>query len=212
MLNKNAARWALAIAVASLPIIKLANDWRFDQMRGVNDMMFTLPFGDLLVLEKPGNAIGKDEIRKFESYFRQITRFYPAMAEAHAMRGFCLYHLGQGKQALLAYQKAIVLNPEFLWFYYDAGMICLNQGDHGQAAQYFQKALMTQPQITMAVISRSKIFNDILAKSPPLDMGARLKQGYELSMFFGRLSTALAQNPGAPKPQIPAEETLLRVF
>ena len=213
MLKKNVWRWVLAVTLASLPVVKIVHDWRKDQVLLINNLMYELKFKYLFEMEEREGALVKDQVNQFEKYFRLIVNYLPGHAEAEAMQGFCLYNLGQPQKALKAYQKAIKLNPKFLWFYYDAGMISFKLGDYAQAAQYFQKALLTQPQANLAIVAQSKIFVDILSQSPsPVDVAGRLQQGYALSAFFGQLSAALAQNPGAQKPDIPPGQMQLRMF
>ena len=210
---RNIARWGLAIALAVVLAAGAIDTWRSDQTQNVNNMFIALEFKDLFVLEQPGGAMEPNELRHFEKYFRELARLMPAFADAHAMAGFCFYHLGKKTQALKEYQKAIAINPEFLWFYYNAGMICFLQGNYGQAAAYFQKALLTKPEINLAIISQSKVFTDILRHAPwPVDVPGCLKEGYGLSVYFSRLSAHLAQAPSGEKPDVPPEHLRLRMF
>ena len=210
---KNIFCWVLTAVLACSAAAKMRHDYHWARFRVVNSLMTSLEFNDLLALEQPGPHVTGPQIKHFKDYFEQVALLMPAQADAHAMAGFCFYHLGRKTQALKEYQKAIAINPEFLWFYYNAGMICFLQGNYGQAAAYFQKALLTKPEINLAIISQSKVFTDILRHAPrPVDVPGRLKEGYGLSVYFSRLSAHLAQAPSGQNPDVPPEHLRLRMF
>ncbi len=204
----------VTLALAAGMAVKINHDYRWARMRVVNGLMTALEFKGLLTLEQPGGRLEDHEIRRFKSYFQQVTRLLPNQAEAYAMTGFCLFHLGQKDAALKSYQKAISIRPEFLWFYYDAGIICLSQRNYSEAAGYFQKALLTQPQINLAIVTQSKVFVDIIRQAvQPVEIPERLKEGYELSAYFARLSGILAQVKGSQDPDLEHDQKLrLRIF
>ena len=209
---KNIFRWALTIVLVAGFAAKAAHDYHWARLRVVNSLMVSLEYKDLLVLEQPDGKLKDYQLKHFKSYFEQVALLMPGQADAYAMAGFCSYYLGQRTKALKAYQKAIAINPEFLWFYYDAGMICFMQEDYAKASEYFQKALLTRPQINAVIISQSKIFLDILRQAPqPVDIPERLKQGYEMSAYFVRLSAFLAQNPSSQRPDL-TQTARLRIF
>lgn len=96
------------------------------------------------------------------NYHQAVAQFFTIQrAEAYGMLGFCYERLGQSSQAVNAYQKAIALNPDYFWPYFNLGIMAYKQSQYTQAANYFHQALGLEPIKTIVLLSRSKVYNDV---------------------------------------------------
>ncbi len=126
--------------------------------------------------------IDQKKLKKYLPYYQKIIQYYPEMAEAHGMKGFCLYHLGEEKKAIEAYQKAKALNPHFFWFYYNLGNIYLKNEQYALAVEMFQKALKTKPQAALIFVRSSRMIYMPIIREKFKDFSEverELSQGYK---------------------------------
>ncbi|GEM_PF-1055406 len=105
----------------------------------------------------------EDKFSESIYYYKKVIEYLPPFqADAYGMIGFCQYQLGERQQAVSAFEKAIELNPLFFWFYHNLGVIHFINEDYQKAADALQKAVALPAQITLKIISSSKIYLDIL--------------------------------------------------
>lgn len=100
-------------------------------------------------------TINKKELKTYKHYYKNIIKYYPKMAEAHGLLGFCLYYLGEKEKAVAAYQKAIELNPRFFWYYYNLGSIYFTLGEYIKAMKIWKLALEQKPEYSLIFIRSS---------------------------------------------------------
>ena len=134
------------------------------------------------------------------NYHKAVAHFFPIQeAEAWGMLGFCYDRLGNQPQAIESYQKAISLNPDYFWPYYDLGVILYKQAQYTQAESYLTQALEQDPVKTLVLLSRSKVYNDVnlSRQKGPLNYIQELeggrKEAYILLMSSRAKYTALAE-------------------
>ncbi|MCB9772175.1 MAG: tetratricopeptide repeat protein [Candidatus Omnitrophica bacterium] len=164
-------------------------DYRQHQQTQARRLVSQLNFADLLTLENEKGQIPSDKIEAYLQYFQSVINTDNSQADAHAMAGFCYYHLGQKDKALASYERAVSLNPKFLWFHYNLAVIYFEQGQYREALAGFQRALMTNPSDNALFLRNFKIFVYIIYKAQPLKLsfGERLKRGYGVSAYFAAL-------------------------
>jgi len=95
-------------------------------------------------------------IKRYIYYCQKIVEFMPHRSDAHGLLGFCYYHIGKKQEAIKSYEKALSLNPHFFWFYYNLGLIHLEQGQYEKTEELFKKALSSKPETTLLFIYQSK--------------------------------------------------------
>lgn len=140
------------------------------------------------------------------NYHQEVAHYFVYQkAEAFGMLGFCYERLGRQPQAVASYRKAIELNPDYFWPYYNLGVISYNQAKYSQAKDYFYQGLQLEPVRTIVLLSRSKVYNDVnLSRfQGPTDYFQGLKQGrteayilmmdslYKTGAYIELLKTAL---------------------
>ncbi len=160
---------------------------RFETMKaharqGTLKRLQPMSYDALFAMSATPNAIEEDKIKKYMRYYRKFAQYHPDQADAHAMMGFCWYHLGEINKARVAYEKAIELNPHFFWSYYNAGMLYLKAHEFEKAAQTFETAIALNSMPTMKAIVLSKeIYMPIVASQLThiLDAQKRLQMGYQ---------------------------------
>lgn len=161
-------------------------DYRQQKQLQARHRVSQMNFADLLTLENENGQLSHDKIEAYLQYFQSVINADNSQADAYAMSGFCYYHLGQKDKALAAYERAVSLNPKFLWFHYNMAVIYFEQGQYREALAGFQRALMTSPSDNALFLRNFKIFVYIIYKAQPLKLsfGERLKRGYGLSAYF----------------------------
>ncbi len=139
----------------------------------------TLPsFQDLVKFIKRDQGSFLDE--RYIQYYEKVTNFFPQIAEAEGLLGFCYYHNGNLDQAILHFQKAIDLNPRFFWHYYNLGVIYSQSGRYQLANELLKRAVALRPEETIKALYRSKIYQQILSEwqGGAPDLIGQLKSGY----------------------------------
>ena len=155
-----------------------------------SDLLKKFTLKQLAALGTDGDiALSEQDLNRFLSYFQSMIHREDTRIDAYAMMGFCYYHLGQKDKALAAYQEAVNLRPDFLWFQYDLGVIYLEQNQYQQAEQAFQKAFLTRQQYNLDFLKNSKIFASIhlSADIRGPSFVKRLRDGYGLSFYFASI-------------------------
>ncbi len=154
----------------------------------------------LFQISKMAGEINKSKLEKYERYYQKIIQYIPNRPDAHGVLGFCLYHLGKVEGSVVAYRKAIEMEPRFFWFYHNLGTIYFKQKEYAKAVDVLTKALKQKPEHAIKYISSSKIIYLPLL-SGQIDDGKvlqdQLKQGYQDCAVMLILSQQYLQ--GRPK-------------
>lgn len=122
----------------------------------------------------------KSFLNESVKYYETISDYFPQMAQAEHMLGLCYYFLGETQKALIAQQKAVALEPQYFWAWYDLGLMYYRQGEFVKSAESFRRALNVSPTATVKIIESSRIFSEILRSVALADVvsAQSLEQGY----------------------------------
>jgi tetratricopeptide (TPR) repeat protein len=71
----------------------------------------------------------------------EIFIFTQPEEEKLVAEGMDLYRLGKNKEAILKFKKAIKVNPEYIYAYYNLGLVYYNLGNYKAALSYFREVL-----------------------------------------------------------------------
>ena len=127
-----------------------------------------------------GNAA---QLKKYKDYYLLLTRYMPHRADAYGMLGFCYYYMGKTHQAMRAYQKAIIRNDAFFWYYYNLGVMYYKNGQYVQAIEVLEKSLNVDYKETFKSIIVSKhIYQPILEEQKRKDkqwLKKQILRGYQ---------------------------------
>ena len=134
---------------------------------------------DLVVFSEDPRAEKAAVVGKYMLYFKTAVKILPKAASAHGMLGYCFYYQGDKDKALRYYRKAVALEPDFFWFYYDLGVMYLDRGMCRQAALVLEKAVAASPENTLRFMHASKIYITLTKHA------ADLKYDLERSLFGG---------------------------
>ena len=114
-----------------------------------------------------------------------ITRFAPALWEAHGLLGF--YHIVDGNlpMAKSSISKAQAINPNYWANTYNLGVIYFREKDYEKALMYFQKAGTSDMKLNALALVNSKIYGDIIRKAKGLEINPaeRLLRGNNLCLL-----------------------------
>jgi len=110
-----------------------------------------------------------NDIKRYDSlkveervlYYKKLVQIFPNRADVRGTLAFCYFHLGEIDKAIASYEKAIELQGDFFWFYYNLGVIYFRQGDYDKASVFLNKASVTDPLRDFDIIYRNKVFQDI---------------------------------------------------
>jgi tetratricopeptide (TPR) repeat protein len=171
-----------AVFSAVLFVFLLSGMWQAYRQAKVTTLNHFMPssFDYLFAVEKDPGQVNRIKLEKYELYYQKVARHKPALAEAHAFLGFCQYHLGKKKRAVVSFKKAVELNPQVFWFPYNLVAAFFKEGNYLAAADSFKSALGTNPETILRFMSRSKIYQDLLRElaDPAAQMQTRIKTGY----------------------------------
>jgi len=126
-----------------------------------------------------GAAVTKGSLREYFNYFRLVNEAMPDNNEALVMLGY-LYEITQDHARAHFYlNKAYQLNSSFFFTEYDLGLLCFEQGDFAQSADFLRNALGIAPQMTFGVMMNSIIYRQFFSSiSDNQDIIIDLQQAY----------------------------------
>lgn len=148
-------------------------------------------FDYLIEIYNQGKDGGRGHLKEYLNYYNKVSDYVPSQSEALGLSGFCYYYLGDKKRSLVNYSKAVELNPDFLWFYYNIGVIYFTQNQYQQAADTFYKAARTKPEENMKfILSSQRLYMPIVQKrfSDLKQLERQMQEGYLKSLRYLSLS------------------------
>ncbi len=136
-------------------------------------------------------AFDERKLKSYLYYYQKVAEYMPERADAIGMTGFCLYQLGKKEKAIAAYQRALKVNPYFFWFYYNLGVMYLEQGQMSKAKDMFNQAKDQQPARTLFFIKNSRRIYLLLImkrmKEGQQELMQQLKEDYRKSYILTQL-------------------------
>ncbi|MCK4796405.1 MAG: tetratricopeptide repeat protein [Spirochaetes bacterium] len=96
----------------------------------------------------------KEEEKKKEEEKEELRRKYGLKIEADFQRGVAWYHKGEYDKAIEYYNKAIELDPNYTYAYYNRGSAWENKGEYDKAIKDYNKAIELDPNYTYAYHNR----------------------------------------------------------
>jgi len=178
----------------SIYFIRHYEEARFHARSQEINWLMPVSYRYLEEVQQNPDQIDKKKLKKYLRYYQKITQFYPDMADAFGMAGFCHYYLGQMDNSIRAYRKAIEINPHFFWFYYNLGNIYLKNEQNALALEMFQKALKTKPQAAWTFIRSSQMIYVPIISNRFNEVSRDLKEGYERCYKFLMVTQAILNN------------------
>jgi cytochrome c-type biogenesis protein CcmH len=97
-------------------------------------------------LSEGKQAFAKQDFPKAIDSFKKVLAAEPNNPEAHAYMGFILIHAGHGDGALMAFDKALAVAPNFPMALWGRGMVLYqDKKDYAGAREIFERLLNTVP-------------------------------------------------------------------
>lgn len=110
-------------------------------------------------------TLDQETLTHYKKYYAKIAEYSPTHADAYGLWGYFSYRLNDYDQAIAAYQKAIELNPHFLWFYYNLGLLHFKKGDYKTTVELLNTALKTRTDFSLMFIdSSNQIYKPIIGE------------------------------------------------
>jgi cytochrome c-type biogenesis protein CcmH len=98
------------------------------------------------LLQEGKQAFAKQEFAKAIESFKQVLAQEPNQPEAHSYMGFILVQAGHGDGALMAFEKALAIAPNFPMALWGKGMVLYREkNDYAGAREIFGKLLNMMP-------------------------------------------------------------------
>lgn len=126
-------------------------DWKSKDTLYAHDIVFlknsakaNLLYGSLLS-QKGLETKNAQMVGSAATYFATATRIVPRYALAWENLGTCYYFMGQTKEALEAFNKAIAANPAYAKSYFDKGILFQQNRQGALAEQYFLESIRLDP-------------------------------------------------------------------
>jgi len=153
----------------------------------------------------------KNFLRDSVKYYDAIIGYAPQMAEAYHLLGLGHHFLGENHAALGNQHKAVLLNPNFFWAWYNLGVMEYQEGKFAKAAESFQRALALRPEFVGKVLVSSRIFVEIIRSSETTEVlnAQRVQTGYREAEQL--LAASLKRLRGQPAG-ITEDKITLKIF
>lgn len=124
-------------------------------------------------------------IEDYYFYYMEVSRFFTTYPEPHAMLGYLSYQQGKIQDAIRFYERALAMDPEFMNFSLNLGLILLKQGRYAQALPLFNQTMGSTINKNFSNISSSPIYfpfydsMDTLGKELADKMKKNFDKGYK---------------------------------
>lgn len=131
--------------------------------------------------------IEKQALKEYIFYYEQLVRRIPDSADSYSVLGLCYDHENNLEKAMASYQKAIEINPEVLWFYYNLGVLYFKEGEFSLSIEYLKKAVARRPDNTLDYTKKStRVLLPIIMKANLSvdNLKRRIKGGYRDSYLL----------------------------
>ncbi len=120
---------------------------------------------NLIDVSEGKDKVNKKEFMDYIAYYHQLQKLDSTRAETYGILGFCYYWLGRKKGAEDNFLRAIELNPNFFWYYYNLGIIYFQQGKYESAVKMFDRALTLSPGLSLMYIRSPKTLHRSILKT-----------------------------------------------
>lgn len=144
-------KWIITIfartwVVYAMMFVFLVCNFKADQVS--DDMLNTSrPSADYLHFFSYGTkAFDEGKFKSAVGYYQTLVRGKIATALVYGNLGYSYYYLKDTQKAIKMYQKAMALDPRIYAFYYDLGIIYLEQKKFALAQEMFKKAIVLMPE------------------------------------------------------------------
>lgn len=122
------------------------------------------------------------ELKEYIKFYEKVNQFFPNQVDTLSMLGFCYSKLGDTRRAVFYYNKAIQLDPQYFWPYYNLGLIYFKNRLFKEARAMFQQAILCDLNYALNFIHQSKVVYRSIALDDPLfgqEAPKRLREGYK---------------------------------
>lgn len=114
--------------------------------------------GDYPVLYVTGRAaFDKIQFRYAKKYYQTILTTFSSyakdgadngttiMSRTYSMIALCDHYLGNNKEAIKLFKKALLIEPKHFWINYNLGVVYFETGDYRAALEYLNRCLLLNP-------------------------------------------------------------------
>lgn len=125
-------------------------------------------------------AFDRKKLLAYRLFFTHLTAVMPTRYDGYAMLGFCQHELGDADAAIVSLKKAADAVPPFLWFNYGLGYVYYQKKDYELAAEYLNRAVVSNPELILKFIATSKPYLDAIATIPDFQKAfpERIQSGF----------------------------------
>lgn len=165
------------------------------QLRTIN-LLMPANYKELMAFLNSPEGRDPQALSSYALYFRALAQKLPAplSADAHAMLGFCHYHQHKTAEALSSYMTSLEINPIFLWTYFNLALIHFRDGNYEQSVALVERMMSMNPELSLRVITSSKIYTDILRDQSGFDLAGEVKKTYADALRIAVISQYRLKN------------------
>lgn len=155
-----------------------------------------------------------DSLPTYTRYYKMITEYMPHLSEGYGLLAFCYYYDRKITEAVDLYEKAIILNPHVVWFYYNLGVIHYKEKQYAQAINAFQRALNVDVSLSIKFVLSSKLYQDILRERAlgAADIEKGIREIQQNSEVLLKLSAFHLRKSGAQETALSDVSLHLKIF
>lgn len=148
---------------------------------GITELNYLIPeFKELLNFAKGEMVREAVDWNKLTVYFEKIAELMPQRYDVYLFLGYCYFYQGKKDQAWQSFNKAVALNDQSFWGYYNMGILAMQQGNAQAASGLMAQAMKIPPQQTAQEMLASKLYLDIFRAEVHFDqmLGQDLAKAY----------------------------------
>jgi len=105
--------------------------------------------------------ISPKALGQYINYYQKADELLPHLREIPGLLGCFYYWQGDHASSIRHLKTAEQRIPQFFWNHYNLGVISFSKGDFSSAKEYFNRALKSDPEITLQLINASTIYRQI---------------------------------------------------
>lgn len=150
------------------------------RMRGISMSFFVPSFESLSQAVAQEQSLPGDQLAPYMRYYEKVIEFYPEIAEAYALLGYCYFHQGDSYTALEYFQKAHHLQPYSFWTNYNLGILYWKQQNMAKTIEHLSIAAKIPLPVTLKKIHTSSLYQGIWKEyaHPEQRITTLLQKGY----------------------------------
>ena len=128
----------------------------------ITQLNYLIPsFAPLAAFGQGQGAARSIDWDRYVDYYEKVAELMPRRSDVYVFLGYCYFYRGQKEQAIVSFEKAVLLDPRSFWAYYNIAVMTAQDGNCQTAAAAFGRAMDVPVQETAKLMYTSKLYTDL---------------------------------------------------